>query len=389
LSLAAIACSGAPAREAARRPQRAASEAPATTLAPATTEAAGLYATLSLPHRELGRWPSPVPSLDALAREIGAASLHIKRDDQVAMAHARLLDAHGLPAYAGGKLRKLELLLGDAIAQGKRRVVTIGGVGSHHALATAVHGRALGLEVSLLLLPEPPTRAVCMVLLNSHAAGAELSMAGSFAAATREAARMARDPNVASIPTGGSSPLGNVAFVAAALELKAQIDAGELDEPDAIYIPLGTMGSAVGLAIGLERAGLRTQVVAVRASNRPTSSWAKVAALHADTVAWLVAREPSWPRVPLRKDRLVIEDGFLGAGYALPTAAGARATAVAKAHGIDLDDTYTAKAFAALLARERGAWRRVLFWHTHAGPVLDPAAAPVDVLPASLRGYCR
>jgi hypothetical protein len=131
LSLAAIACSGAPAREAARRPQRAASEAPATTLAPATTEAAGLYATLSLPHRELGRWPSPVPSLDALAREIGAASLHIKRDDQVAMAHARLLDAHGLPAYAGGKLRKLELLLGDAIAQGKRRVVTIGGVGSH------------------------------------------------------------------------------------------------------------------------------------------------------------------------------------------------------------------------------------------------------------------
>eukprot|EP00729_Bicosta_minor_P000800 gene800-4739_t len=80
--------------------------------------------------------------------------------------------------------------------------------------------------------------------------------------------------NAYPIPAGGSSPLGNVGFVNAALELEEQISAGLLPAPDAIYIAMGSMGSAVGLAIGLAAVGLglHTRVVAVRTGGaKPTS----------------------------------------------------------------------------------------------------------------------
>ena len=45
-------------------------------------------------------------------------------------------------------------------------------------------------------------------------------------------------------------PLGTVGYVAAGLELAAQVEAGEIAAPDRIYIATGTMGSAGGLALG-------------------------------------------------------------------------------------------------------------------------------------------
>src|SRR5262249_24482583 len=150
-------------------------------------------------------------------------------------------------AYGGGKTRKLELLLADAVRAKCTRVVTSGGAGSNQAVATAAYGRALGLEVEVLLLPQPPSDHVRENLLAAHAFGASLVAVASNEAIER-AEREATGAYV--IPTGGSTPLGNVAFVSAGFELAAQVRAGEMPEPDVIFIPLGTMGSAAGLAIG-------------------------------------------------------------------------------------------------------------------------------------------
>ncbi len=62
------------------------------------------YPTLGkkLSRAPLGRWPTPVTALPELAARLGAASLHVKRDDLSA------------EPYGGGKARKLELLLGQA-----------------------------------------------------------------------------------------------------------------------------------------------------------------------------------------------------------------------------------------------------------------------------------
>jgi hypothetical protein len=61
----------------------------------------------------------------------------------------------------------------------------------------------------------------------------------------------------------------------------------------------------------------------------------------------------------------------IGAGYGHPTAFGEDARALAAAHGLTLEPTYGAKAFAALTSAARG-YRRVVFWHTFAMPPHNP-----------------
>ena len=73
--------------------------------------------------------------------------------------------------YGGNKPRKLEFLLGDALARGARTVITFGALGSNHALATAICGRRLGLRVVLILVPQPLSDAARHNLLLAHAQG--------------------------------------------------------------------------------------------------------------------------------------------------------------------------------------------------------------------------
>lgn len=52
---------------------------------------------------------------------------------------------------SGNKVRKLEFLLSEAIELGHDSIITIGGIQSNHARATAVAARLLGLECHLIL----------------------------------------------------------------------------------------------------------------------------------------------------------------------------------------------------------------------------------------------
>ena len=333
----------------------------------------------SLPVVAIGSWPTRVTTHPELAASLGLGELWLKRDDESA------------EPYGGGKARKLELLLGRAKADGRHSVITFGGVGSHHALATAVYAPEHGLDAVLMLLPQPRSDEVREVLLASHARGAELVMAGSMKRARRLAeARRSADPDgIAILAAGGSEPLGNVGFVSAGIELADQISRGELPEPDVVYLALGTMGSAIGLDIGLVAAGRPLPIVAVRASSRPISTWKKLSRMYAETVAFLRKRDPSFPDVTLDPQRFVVEDHFLGKGYAEPTVAGRRALQLGAEHDVALDLTYTAKAFAALraAAKEELKGKRVLFWQSHAAHRLDVSDVEPTALPAAFRGW--
>ena len=48
----------------------------------------------------------------------------------------------------------------------------------------------------------------------------------------------------------------------------AQIDAGQTPEPNAIYMALGSGGTAVGFAVGLAAGGLRVPIIAARVTPR-------------------------------------------------------------------------------------------------------------------------
>jgi D-cysteine desulfhydrase len=329
----------------------------------------------SIPRVALGAWPTPVLPLPGLASEIGVSSLHAKRDDLSAK------------PYGGGKPRKLELFLGEALARHKTGVITFGGVGSHHVAATAIYAKQLGLSCQLKLLPQPPTDEVRRVLLTCQHHDAELELVGSLASAEARASKLADDFLV--IPPGGSSPLGNVGFINAALELAKQVEDQVLPIPDTIFVAVGTMGTAVGLAIGLALAKLPTRIVGVRAASWAAASPRKLRRLHDETVTWLRSRDATFPALELDRTRIRFENRFLGKGYAQPTATGNAAARRASDHGLRLDATYTAKAFAALLARASDhAGQSVLFWHTNSHWPLR-GLGDVDALPKSLRGYAR
>ncbi len=323
----------------------------------------------ALPRVELGSFPTPLEAAPELAREVGLEALLIKRDDLAA------------EPYGGSKIRKLRWLLGAARAAGAASVHTVGGVGSHHALATAIYAPEAGLTSVLHLIPQRPGVDTRTTLFGAQAAGAELRLVGSVATARARAAAA----GATWLAPGGSSPLGNLGYVEAGLELAEQMG----DEPaDVVFVAMGTMGTAVGLAIGLQLAGAPTRVVAVRASNVPTSTPRKLQRLYDDTVAFLRATSPGFPALDFADAQLELEGGFLGRGYALPSHEGRAAGRLAAMHGLRLDGTYTEKAFAALVAgAKQSKGLRVVFWQTH-----DPdfeAEGDRAALPPALQSYAR
>src|SRR4029453_7973357 len=172
-----------------------------------------------LPRLPLTTLPTPVNPLERLGRVAGIAPPWIKRDD--------LSGA----IYGGNKPRKLELLLGAARARGRRRVITFGGLGTHHGLATAACGRAGGLATTLVLVPQPVTPHVRRCLRLLHALGAEMHLArGPRDAAGQGVWLLARgwlagEP-LALVPTGGTSVRGALRYPNAGPGRGEQVGAG-------------------------------------------------------------------------------------------------------------------------------------------------------------------
>ena len=325
---------------------------------------------LDLPRLSLGSAPTPVRLLPG-ASNAGEAPVWIK-DDGV------------FGRYAGNKARKLEWLLGDALARRRRTVITGGAIGTNHGLATALYCRDLGLDAVLVLVPQPEDEHVRSQLRRIRASGAELRFASgkwrAFALAgaliaTRTVREM-RPPYL--ILPGGSVPLGCVGYVEAGLELGRQVADGEIPEPSHVVLALGSGGTAAGLLLGLKLAGLRSRLVCVLVNDLTPLSARGVARLARRTQRLIRRRSvgPSPPRTDLRGSDLDLETGWLGEGYGHPTAAGAEAISAFAADGVALEPVYTAKAAAALLALNaagRFGPGPVLYWHTYRAPADDPA----------------
>lgn len=328
-----------------------------------------------IPWEPLGRYPTPVQPL-ALGNH-----LYIKRDDLSAQ------------PYGGNKVRKLEFLLAAARARGARRLITVGAAGSHHALATTIYGKQLGLEVSLVLFPQPLTQHVREILLLDAAFGAELRYtrrmetvpAALFAATVRY-----RGERAMVIPPGGSDATGTLGYVSAALEVVEQARRGELPMPDTVVVAAGTLGTTAGLALGFALADVPVRLVAARITSRIVTNERVLMRLIRG--AEDILRRAGLPgnRAARAFDSVELRHEYIGKGYGVGTAEAEHADRVFHEIGIHLDTTYTAKAAAALLEEAETAHGNVLFWHTlsSAEPPLPPHIT-IDNLPATFRSYLR
>ena len=330
--------------------------------------------TASLPRAPIADLPTPVEPIAAPRLAVGRLS--VKRDDLTSR------------AYGGNKVRKLQFFLGRALAEERRTVVTFGAYGSNHALATAVHARALGIEPHAILSPQVPT-AFARATVLAHAGLGTVLHAVEGHDGSREAERLraelrardAREPLV--IPLGGSSALGAVGFVDAALEL------GDQARPDTVYLAGGTLGTAVGLAIGFAAAGVATSIVATRVTPATVANEAVISRLTSETVALLQKHDPSFPALVRSDLALTLREGFFEPGYAVVTPAANAAIALARDLGVTLETTYTGRAFAALIADANEgtlADDDVMFWDTYSSAPLPPPGRE-DSLPSVLRGF--
>ncbi|MCB1855408.1 MAG: pyridoxal-phosphate dependent enzyme [Halieaceae bacterium] len=341
----------------------------------------------ALPFVSLGRYPTPVLRADALDPDRRCAGLTVKHDG-----------LSGTP-YGGNKVRKLEFLFGDALARGKRAVLTFGGAGSNHALATAIYAQRLGLQAYSFLLRQPNSRSLRYNLLRSLASGAHLRHFDSVPAlaggALLQEARLLFGAHQLPywIPPGGSSALGVLGYVNAAFELQRQVQAGGLAMPDVIYIASGTMGSAVGLALGLAMLGLPARVCAVAVTDRDFSSLDKAWKLYAQASRLL--RRAGLDRSPaaLQAERFTLRVDFFGGEYGRYTQAGMTAVKrFREATGMRIEGCYTGKCLAALTAdlqTGRLDGQRVLFWNTYDAGGHDHPVDAVDyrLLPAPFHRY--
>jgi D-cysteine desulfhydrase len=340
-----------------------------------------------LPFVSLGIYPTPVVDASVLDPDARSGGIFIKQDGLT-----------GEP-YGGNKVRKLEFLLAQAQREGHSHVLTFGGAGSNHALATAIYAQKLGLHPISMLIAQPNAHAVRRNLLRSLATGVELhhykSMPaislGTFMRANKHILKAGRWPFL--IPPGGTSPMGLLGFVNAAFELKAQVDAGELPMPDFIYAASGTMGTCVGLALGLQLLGLDTKVVAVRVTDARFTSLKKAEKLFQQAYTILKKADPALPECRFNPDNFLIRHDFFGEEYARYTEIGMAAVRKVKENiHIKIEGTYTGKCVAALLHDlDTGALdgKVALFWNTYNAHDLVAVVEGVDYqdLPKAFHRY--
>ena len=184
----------------------------------------------------------------------GGPTLLVKRDDSIPF------------GFGGNKVRKLEFVLAEAVARGADTLVTVGGVQSNHARATAAAAASLGLRCVLIINGTPPPHPSANALLD-RLLGAEIEYIAS-----REArAGRGRASDASPAGRGATSVLhsarcidvvGALGFVAAIEEMLAQAIL-----PDVIVHAGSSGGTQAGLVAGVARFGLPTRVIAVSADD--------------------------------------------------------------------------------------------------------------------------
>ena len=339
-----------------------------------------------LPHVSLGLFPTPVEKADRLGGALGLDRFYMKRDD--------LSGA----VYGGNKVRMLEFLLGGALRADAREVVTVGFAGSNQALSLAIYADRLGLKCSSYLLPQANAHYVRRNLLASYRHLARLHACNYFSIAgcvlgglIRATVQNGSLPGF--IQPGGSSPLGIAGYINAALELKEQIDAGLLPEPDRIYVPLGSMGTTIGLMLGLRIAGVRSRIIAVRVLEEIFASPWLLRRRTRDASAFLHGLDPSFPKLDYPRESLEIRNDCLGDGYAQFAAKDVESAKLMREHGgIIMNGTYSAKAFSALVDDAgKGLLKdqTILFWNTYNSRDLSSLASGIDYhrLPRGFHRY--
>jgi len=294
-----------------------------------------------------------------LTRLLGGPKLYVKRDDCTGL------------ATGGNKTRKLDFLMGDALAQGADTIVTQGAVQSNHVRQTAAAAAKLGLACAILLERRvldvgADYETTGNVLLDRlYGASIEFRPPGLDMNAEAEAlAGRLRDggakPYV--IPGGGSNRIGALGYVSAGLELIGQ--ANDSDLPiDHVVLTTGSAGTQAGLLVGLDGSNSGIDILGISVRQPKAKQEELVYKLANETADSLGVKGG------IARDRVVANSDYVGPGYGQLTPEAVEAIKLTAQHeGILLDPVYSGKGMAGLIGLIRQGFfskdDTVVFLHT-------------------------
>ncbi|MBL1257796.1 pyridoxal-phosphate dependent enzyme [Methylocystis sp. Sn-Cys] len=194
---------------------------------------------------ELGAFPTPLERGSDLGEVLGVDDLWIKRDDLTGY------------SWGGNKVRTIEFILGDAIAQESDCMVVCGGPTSNFAALMAAACARHGIAVYQVCYGEVSHREP-IALAFSLAAGATVMFTGSANRASMDDAAKqcvndlrAKGRRPYLVPRGGATVVGALGYAHAAGEFRQQLaDVGMRDVT--VVIPVGSGGTIAGLVSGFK-----------------------------------------------------------------------------------------------------------------------------------------
>ena len=302
--------------------------------------------------------PTAIESMPRLSAALGGPNLFIKRDDCTGL------------ATGGNKTRKLEFLLGEALAQGADMLVTHGAVQSNHVRQTAAAACKAGLKCHALLerritdASDMYENSGNVFLDRVFGATLEYRPGGLDMNAEAEAAAeklKAEGHKPYFIPGGGSNTVGALGYVVCAQEILDHMkETGQ--HFDWMVTATGSTGTHAGLVAGLYAMGSNLPIMGVSVRQPQQKQIDAVYGLAQRTADKLGATD-------LPKDRVKVDDGYIGAGYGIPADSTIEAIRMtAQTEGLLLDPVYSAKGMAGLIGMVRQGFFKpkdnVLFLHT-------------------------
>ena len=292
--------------------------------------------------------PSPVHPLDRLSDHLGGARIWAKRED-----------CNSGLAYGGNKVRKLEYLVPEALAQGADTLVSIGGYQSNHTRQVAAVAAKLGMKAVLVQekwvdWPDSVNDRVGNIMLSRimgaevrlDPAGFDIGFRDSWTRALEDVKERGGTPYA--IPAGASDhPLGGLGFANWAYEVAEQEkELGVFF--DTIVVCTVTGSTHAGMIAGfaaLEDAGGRPRrVIGIDASATLDKTRDQVARIARQTASIIgVDRD-------LREDEITVLEGWAGDLYGIPVESTLDAIRLTgRLEGMIVDTVYEGKSMAGLI----------------------------------------
>lgn len=312
--------------------------------------------------RQLGFFPTPLHKLENLTRYFGGPQIYIKRDDMAGL------------AFGGNKTRKLEYLIGDAIAQNCDCVITGGAEQSNHCRQTAAAAAMSGLECHLALRGVEPNEYSGNLLLDKLFEAKihwsqQYRKGENIPIIAEELKSSGKKPYI--IPYGGSNKIGAIGYVEAINEINTQLETQKIKIDYTIFAS-SSGGTHAGMIIGKLIYNFNSSLIGLQidkgeAGDKPFSE-------HIVDLCNEISIEHRLGKSFSEKD-VLLRDEFIENEYGVVGDLERNAIKLlAEKEGIIIDPVYTGRAFGGLIkmieSKEFSNTDNVMFLHTGGGPAI-------------------